>query len=69
MHNMDVMIQRAGGSIVSSEWVGTSVSGSSPSHVILAEPQKVSRAGFLSGHDSHGGLVPEPHGRRQREEP
>jgi len=40
IHNMDLMIRRAGGSIVSSEWVGTSTSGASPSNVILAQPQR-----------------------------
>jgi len=38
IHDVDQMIRRAGGSVVSSDWVDTSVSGSSPSHVILAEP-------------------------------
>jgi SAM-dependent methyltransferase len=38
IHNMESMITRAGGRIVSREWIGTSASGSSPSHVILAEP-------------------------------
>jgi SAM-dependent methyltransferase len=38
IHNVDRMIRRAGGTILSSDWVDTSVSGASPSHVILAEP-------------------------------
>jgi len=43
IHDVDQMIQRAGGSVVSSDWVDTSVSGSSPSHVILAEPGATTR--------------------------
>jgi SAM-dependent methyltransferase len=38
IHDMDRMIRRTGGNIVSSTWIGTSTSGSSPCHVILAEP-------------------------------
>jgi hypothetical protein len=38
IHNVDVMIRRAGGKVVSSDWIGTNTSGSSPSHVILAHP-------------------------------
>ena len=32
------MIRKAGGKVVSSTFIGTDVSGSSPCHVILAEP-------------------------------
>jgi SAM-dependent methyltransferase len=38
MHNVHRMIVRSGGRIVCSRWVGTEVSGSSPSHAILAVP-------------------------------
>jgi SAM-dependent methyltransferase len=38
IHNVDRMIRSAGGKIVSSKWIGTDISGSSPSHVIVAEP-------------------------------
>ena len=38
IHNMDVMIRKAGGHLVTSTFIGTDVSGSSPCHVILAEP-------------------------------
>jgi SAM-dependent methyltransferase len=44
IHNVDKMIRQAGGTILSSDWVDTSVSGSSPSHVILAEPPAVKRS-------------------------
>jgi hypothetical protein len=37
VHPVARMIGEAGGGLVSSEWVGTHISGSSPSHVILAE--------------------------------
>jgi 2-polyprenyl-3-methyl-5-hydroxy-6-metoxy-1,4-benzoquinol methylase len=39
VHDMHRMIRESGGIPVSSTWVGTATSGSSPSHVILAEPQ------------------------------
>jgi SAM-dependent methyltransferase len=38
IHNMDKLIRGAGGTILSSDWISASISGSSPSHVILAEP-------------------------------
>ena len=38
VHNMDKLIRGAGGAVVSSDWISASVSGASPSHVILAEP-------------------------------
>lgn len=37
IHNMDRLIDRAGGRVVSSDSISASVSGASPSHVILAE--------------------------------
>jgi 2-polyprenyl-3-methyl-5-hydroxy-6-metoxy-1,4-benzoquinol methylase len=40
IHNIDRMIEQAGGRVVSSQRIGTQVSGSSPSHVIVAEPQR-----------------------------
>jgi SAM-dependent methyltransferase len=43
VHHMDRMIHGAGGRVVSAEWVGTQTSGSSPSHVILAEPGALQR--------------------------
>ena len=43
IHNMDRMIRRTGGNVVSSTWIGTSTSGSSPCHVILAEPSTKTR--------------------------
>jgi len=43
IHNMDRMIRRTGGNVVSSTWVGTSTSGSSTCHVILAEPSTKTR--------------------------
>jgi SAM-dependent methyltransferase len=39
VHDMDSMIDRAGGKVLSSRWIGTTTSGSSPSHVIIAEPK------------------------------
>ena len=45
VHNMDLLIGRAGGRVVSSNLIDTSISGSSSSHVIVAEP--VRRAGSL----------------------
>jgi 2-polyprenyl-3-methyl-5-hydroxy-6-metoxy-1,4-benzoquinol methylase len=39
VHDMHRMIREAGGTPVSSTWVGTATSGSSPSYVILAERQ------------------------------
>jgi SAM-dependent methyltransferase len=36
IHHMDRMIHGAGGRVLSSQWVGTEISGSSPSQVILA---------------------------------
>jgi hypothetical protein len=47
VHDMDKMIRRAGGKIVSSKLVAHAVSGSSPSYAILAEPahnRRVERA-------------------------
>jgi len=40
IHDVKHMIREAGGRTVFSEWIGTKVSGSSPSHVILAEPSE-----------------------------
>jgi SAM-dependent methyltransferase len=37
VHHIEPMINLAGGRLLSSEWVGTHTSGSSPSHVIVAE--------------------------------
>lgn len=42
-HDMHRMIREAGGTLVSATWVDTATSGSSPSHVILAEPKVLSR--------------------------
>jgi SAM-dependent methyltransferase len=39
VHDIHRMIQEAGGRLISSTWVDTVTSGSSPSYVILAEPQ------------------------------
>ncbi len=38
IHDVTRMIRQGHGTLVSSKWVGTSTSGSSPSYVILAEP-------------------------------
>jgi hypothetical protein len=38
IHDVDEMVRRAGGRVVSSRLVGTDISGSSSSYVILAEP-------------------------------
>ncbi len=43
IHDVGSMIRRANGRVVSSKWVGTSTSGSSPSYVILAEPPPENR--------------------------
>ena len=43
VHDTHRMIREAGGIPISSTWVGTETSGSSPSHVILAERQTPSR--------------------------
>jgi SAM-dependent methyltransferase len=43
LHDVNGMIGRAGGKVVCSRWIGSTVSGSSPSYAILAEPV-VSRA-------------------------
>ncbi len=40
IHDVKHMVREAGGKVVFSEWVGTRTSGSSPSHVILAEPSE-----------------------------
>jgi SAM-dependent methyltransferase len=40
IHNIHRMIRDAGGEVLSSKWIGTDVSGSSPSHVIVAEPSR-----------------------------
>jgi hypothetical protein len=45
IHDVDRMIEKAGGRIVSTERIGTETSGSSPSHVILAEPSALVRHG------------------------
>ena len=45
IHNMDLLIRRAGGRVVSSNLIDTSISGSSSSHVIVGEPAR--RAGSL----------------------
>lgn len=39
IHDMDLLIRKAGGRVLSSRWIGTTTSGSSPSHVIVAEPK------------------------------
>ena len=39
VHRMHPMIRKAGGKVLSSHWIGTETSGSSPSHVIVAEPK------------------------------
>ncbi|HEY1496480.1 MAG TPA: class I SAM-dependent methyltransferase [Candidatus Solibacter sp.] len=39
IHDMDLLIRKAGGKVLSSRWIGTTISGSSPSHVIVAEPR------------------------------
>jgi SAM-dependent methyltransferase len=39
VHDIHRMIPEAGGTVLSSTWVGTATSGSSPSYVILAEPK------------------------------
>jgi SAM-dependent methyltransferase len=39
VHDMDPLIEKAGGNVLSSRWIGTATSGSSPSHVIVAEPK------------------------------
>jgi SAM-dependent methyltransferase len=44
VHEMDSMIDKAGGRVLSSRWIGTSTSGSSPSHVIIAEPSSARHA-------------------------
>jgi hypothetical protein len=43
LHDVGGMIGRAGGRVVSSNWIGTAVSGSSPSYAILAEPATANR--------------------------
>jgi hypothetical protein len=43
IHNIELMIRRTGGIVVSSTWIGTSTSGASPCHVILAEPSSKTR--------------------------
>jgi SAM-dependent methyltransferase len=40
IHNVHRMIRRAGGRVVSSNHIESSISGSSPSHAILAEPPR-----------------------------
>jgi SAM-dependent methyltransferase len=40
IHNVDKLISGAGGAVLSSDFIGASLSGSSPSHVIVAEPCK-----------------------------
>jgi hypothetical protein len=39
VHAMGPMIDKAGGRVLSSRRIGTTTSGSSPSHVIIAEPK------------------------------
>jgi hypothetical protein len=39
VHDMDPLIDKAGGKVLSARWIGTTTSGSSPSHVIIAEPR------------------------------
>jgi 2-polyprenyl-3-methyl-5-hydroxy-6-metoxy-1,4-benzoquinol methylase len=39
VHDMDPLIAKAGGNVLSSRWIGTTTSGSSSSHVIVAEPR------------------------------
>jgi SAM-dependent methyltransferase len=43
-HDVHRMVEDAGGHVVSSHRVGTEISGSSPSHVILAEPYSARRS-------------------------
>jgi SAM-dependent methyltransferase len=40
VHDVSRMIRDAGGKVIGSKWVGTETSGSSPSYLILAEPQR-----------------------------
>ena len=44
VHQMGPMIREAGGRVVSASWMGTDASGSSPSHVIVAEPMASQRS-------------------------
>jgi len=37
VHDVESMIQQAGGKVVSSTWIGSSITGSSPANVIVAE--------------------------------
>jgi SAM-dependent methyltransferase len=39
VHDMHPLIDKAGGNVLSSRWIGTDTSGSSPSHTIVAEPR------------------------------
>jgi SAM-dependent methyltransferase len=39
IHDMDPLIREAGGNVLSSRWIGTAISGSSPSQVIVGEPR------------------------------
>jgi hypothetical protein len=39
VHDMDPLIDKAGAKVLSARWIGTTTSGSSPSHVIIAEPR------------------------------
>jgi len=58
IHNMDRMIRGVGGRLISSSWVGTKISRSSPCHVILAEPPaKTSQHGTVPRHSSGHGLI------------
>src|SRR5262249_47033769 len=45
IHDVDQMIRRAGGGVISLDCVDTNISGSSPSHVILAEPRGAGQRG------------------------
>jgi SAM-dependent methyltransferase len=40
IHDLDPLIRKAGGNVLSSCLIGTPISGSSPSHVIVAEPKR-----------------------------
>ena len=48
-HDVHSMIQSAGGRVVSSQWIGTAASGSSPSHVIVAERRMDADPVFAAG--------------------
>lgn len=53
IHDVDQMIRRASGTIVRTKWIGTDVSGSSPSYAILALPRSSSLRASRTN-DRHG---------------